>query len=266
VDLHEAMRGRFTSAGARVEQLRGTVFAGGAAAYLEMFRGDAAAALAAITPSVQAIHRAPDARAAPVRGLHALLAAVVHDDSAPAALVVDAGHGSRYNRGFVQLAEAVIAGGGGDQAAAEVLAARGYRDLEPFPTMAALAAVLSAQRSIADRWGEPASWLSSARGHFQWLGNDVLRRRCDSLLRASGLPVPRRGRGAAEVPRQLRRLGITSREMDVLLLIARQLTNVQIAQRLHLSPRTVETHVSRLLAKAQVSGRAELTALLDTVE
>ena len=47
----------------------------------------------------------------------------------------------------------------------------------------------------------------------------------------------------------LRRLGVTSREMDVMRLVASGLSNADIAQRLYLSPRTVETHVSSLLAR-----------------
>ena len=261
--MHEAMRGRFASAAAFAERLQGTMFEGGAGFYLELLRGDADAALAAIAPSAQAISAAPDARAAPARGLHALLAAAVRGDPGPAALVSGVGVGARYNRGLVRLAEAVIAGGRGDRAEADLLAADGYRQLHPYPTLAAIATSLCAQPAIADGWGEPASWLDAARDHFGWLGNDVMRRSCDAMLRAAGLPVRRRGRGDSEVPPHLRRIGITSREMDVLLLVAEHLTNAQIAERLCLSPRTVDTHVSRLIAKAQVPGR---TGLLDLVD
>jgi DNA-binding NarL/FixJ family response regulator len=53
---------------------------------------------------------------------------------------------------------------------------------------------------------------------------------------------------------------LTAREQDVLLLIARGYTYKEIAARLHLSVKTVETHVSRVLRKLQLSNRAELTA------
>jgi DNA-binding CsgD family transcriptional regulator len=260
--LHEAMRGRFDSATAQAGRLRGSAFAGVAAFYLEVFCGAPERALAAIAPSAAVLSHAPDARAAPARGLHALLAAVVDDDIEPARLVSGTGIGARYNRGFVRLAEAVVAGARGDRAVADAAAADGFADFSPFPGMSALAAALAAQRAVRDGWGQPASWLGAAREHFEFLGNEAMRRRCDALLRAGGFPVPRRGRGDAEVPARLRRLGITSREMDVLLLVAERLTNAQIAERLTLSPRTVDTHVSRLIAKAQVSGRSELAALL----
>jgi DNA-binding NarL/FixJ family response regulator len=80
------------------------------------------------------------------------------------------------------------------------------------------------------------------------------------VLREAGAPVPRRGRGTSEVPEHLRRLGVTSREVDVLALVAQGLPNAVIAQRLFLSPRTVETHVANLLAKTGAAGRAELAS------
>ena len=46
--------------------------------------------------------------------------------------------------------------------------------------------------------------------------------------------------------------------MDVLALVAQGLTNVEIAERLFLSRRTVETHVANLLAKTGASNRAHL--------
>ena len=56
-------------------------------------------------------------------------------------------------------------------------------------------------------------------------------------------------------PPQIRRLGVTSREMDVFLLVARGFSNAEIAARLFISPKTVETHVANLVAKTGQSGR-----------
>jgi DNA-binding NarL/FixJ family response regulator len=50
--------------------------------------------------------------------------------------------------------------------------------------------------------------------------------------------------------------------MDVLALVARGLTNAQIAQRLFLSPRTVETHVANLLRKTGATARGDLAVAL----
>lgn len=53
-------------------------------------------------------------------------------------------------------------------------------------------------------------------------------------------------------------LAFTPREKDVLLLLADGLSNNQIGDRLHLSPRTIEKHVSSLLNKTNTSNRSEL--------
>jgi DNA-binding NarL/FixJ family response regulator len=52
---------------------------------------------------------------------------------------------------------------------------------------------------------------------------------------------------------------LTSREREVLQLIARGYRYKEIAARLHLSPRTIESHVSAVLRKLQLSSRHELT-------
>jgi DNA-binding NarL/FixJ family response regulator len=57
-----------------------------------------------------------------------------------------------------------------------------------------------------------------------------------------------------QVPRELP-AGLTRREAEVLALIAAGLSNAAIAQRLHVSPATVKTHVNRIFAKAGVADR-----------
>jgi DNA-binding CsgD family transcriptional regulator len=49
--------------------------------------------------------------------------------------------------------------------------------------------------------------------------------------------------------------------MDVLRLVAQGLTNAEVASRLVVSPRTVDTHVASLLAKTGTSRRAQLRDL-----
>ena len=53
---------------------------------------------------------------------------------------------------------------------------------------------------------------------------------------------------------------LTAREQEVLRLIARGYTYKETATRLHLSVKTIETHVSAVLRKLQLSSRHELTA------
>jgi DNA-binding NarL/FixJ family response regulator len=52
---------------------------------------------------------------------------------------------------------------------------------------------------------------------------------------------------------------LTPRERDVLRLIARGYSYKEVAQRLTIGLKTVETHVSSVLRKLQLSNRRELT-------
>lgn len=69
-------------------------------------------------------------------------------------------------------------------------------------------------------------------------------------------PVPpRRSADPAEA------LGLTSREYDVLRLVAVGRTNRQIAEELFISPKTASVHVSNILGKLGVAGRGEAAAV-----
>jgi DNA-binding NarL/FixJ family response regulator len=54
---------------------------------------------------------------------------------------------------------------------------------------------------------------------------------------------------------------LTEREEEVLALVAQGLSNRQIGERLYISTKTVSVHVSNVLAKLGVSGRAEAVAV-----
>ncbi|AXY67418.1 response regulator transcription factor [Thermosynechococcus sichuanensis E542] len=56
-------------------------------------------------------------------------------------------------------------------------------------------------------------------------------------------------------------IDLTQREKDVLALLVAGLSNAQIGDRLHLSARTIEKHVSSLFQKTAVHNRAELVRL-----
>jgi DNA-binding NarL/FixJ family response regulator len=53
---------------------------------------------------------------------------------------------------------------------------------------------------------------------------------------------------------------LTSRELDVLGLVAEGRTNREIGERLYMSEKTASVHVSRILAKLGVANRAEAAA------
>jgi len=69
----------------------------------------------------------------------------------------------------------------------------------------------------------------------------------------------------AELEREQRKSrmdSLTARETEVLLLVADGLTNREIAEKLDISPRTVETHRERLMTKLRIRTVAGLTRLV----
>ncbi len=65
--------------------------------------------------------------------------------------------------------------------------------------------------------------------------------------------------GETEGPRA-RPDGLTPREIEVLELVVRGLTNAEIGEKLFISPHTCATHVQHILSKTGMANRAELTA------
>ena len=53
--------------------------------------------------------------------------------------------------------------------------------------------------------------------------------------------------------------GLTAREVEVLRLVAQGLTDAHIAEQLVISPRTVNTHLTSIYGKIQVSSRSAAT-------
>jgi DNA-binding CsgD family transcriptional regulator len=195
-------------------------------------------------------------------GLYALLQAVCGGDIRGAITVAEtAGAAVSWNRGCLAYAEAVLEGRAGHPDRATALADQGSAWFAPFaPWWNHLARRLVAPAALADGWGEPVSWMRDATAGFASTGHDKLASACRGILRKAGERVPRSGRGQAQVPVQMRRLGVTSREMDVYLLVAQGCSNAEIAARLFISPKTVETHVANLVAKMGQAGRRELVA------
>jgi DNA-binding CsgD family transcriptional regulator len=194
--------------------------------------------------------------------LHALLAAISDGDGWAGIRLANAtGAASSWNAGALAYAEAVLEGRAGHASRAVALAEEGSAHLAPFaPWWNHLFRRLVAPAALRDHWGQPADWLRAAAAEFDATGYERLASACRGILRRSGERVPRSGRGTAQVPGQMRRLGITSREMDVFLLVARGLSNTEIAEKLFISRKTVETHVASLIAKTGMTGRRELVA------
>jgi HD-GYP domain-containing protein (c-di-GMP phosphodiesterase class II) len=69
----------------------------------------------------------------------------------------------------------------------------------------------------------------------------------DAVLKAAGHRVPRRREALA---------GLTAREVEVLILLARGMSNKQIAERLVITPKTAGNHVEHIYAKIDASNRA----------
>ena len=104
-------------------------------------------------------------------------------------------------------------------------------------------------------------WLREALDFYETAGAPLVADRVRRLLRDAGGSVPRRPRRTAPVPDALASHGVTARESEVLQLLGDGLSNADIAQRLYVSVRTVETHVSSLLTKLDARSRGQLTAL-----
>jgi len=201
------------------------------------------------------------------RGVWALLHAARTGDAAPERDEVRRSGrlGLPLIRAALMLADAVAAGHSGDRDAAERLFAESSATFRaPPPGVALLVHHMRlevARAALRDSWGSPVGWLGQALAWFDEHGYPSTASACRATLRHAGAPVPAPGPGPNAVPAALRDAGVTSRELDVLRLLALGLTNAEIGARLHLSPRTVETHVSRLLTRTGARSRTELVAV-----
>jgi DNA-binding CsgD family transcriptional regulator len=103
---------------------------------------------------------------------------------------------------------------------------------------------------------DPAALLQ-ALSILDSLGATPLARQVRAALRQLGVPSVPRGpmAGTRENP-----AGLTERQLEVLRLLARGLTNGEIATQLVLSVRTVDRHVAEILAKLGVTSRRQAAA------
>lgn len=199
----------------------------------------------------------------PLFGLWALLRAVEGIDGQAAVDEAELRPGAdiAFNRARVLLARAVLAGRSGDATVADELLGRAEAvasGLTGALVWTSVERVLVAPAAAADGWGNPVEWSRQALALFEDRRLPELAGAVRRFLRAAGQPVPRRGRGDTAVPSALAAVGVTTREADVLRLLAGRLSNRAIGERLHLSPRTVERHVANLLLKVKVVDRYAL--------
>ncbi|RTL63682.1 MAG: helix-turn-helix transcriptional regulator [Pseudonocardiaceae bacterium] len=236
-------------------------------ARLAQVRGDRAAQRAALDRSMGWTRVAPRTESVYPGQFEWAVLCAIDDDDLGAAARAEIADSMMARNGFdapVLLSEAVAHGRCGRAAQAAEAVARTRENLARLGVQAWAIQVmlLVAEAAVRDGWGDPATWLRESEAHFVSVAQDGLAQECRALLRRVGAPVPRRRAGDPDVPAELRGMGVTGREFEVLVLIADGLTTREIADRLVLSPRTVEHHASRLLARTGRRSRAELADLL----
>ena len=146
------------------------------------------------------------------------------------------------------------------QTGATVLLAQG----EPVAALGRLRPALRVWRHLGLRYDEARTRLAIA-GCLRQLGDDATATleldAAGRILTALGAQPDLAGAralppgGTTPSPH-----GLTGRELEVLRLVARGLTNREIADELSVAVRTVDTHVSRILTKLGVATRAAATA------
>ncbi|MFV9672491.1 MAG: ATP-binding protein [Acidimicrobiia bacterium] len=115
------------------------------------------------------------------------------------------------------------------------------------------------ERALALSHGDPTAQLEALE-MLETLGAAAVAAKLRKAMRDKGLTVPR-GKGRAT---RGHAAGLTARQAEVLQVLDEGLTNTEIADRLFVSPRTVEHHVSAILAKLDSSTREEAVARAHT--
>ncbi|GAA4773970.1 AAA family ATPase [Actinomycetospora chlora] len=216
-------------------------------------------ALGHLRRGLDLIRAHPTVTSPPTLGFAAAVLALVGEDPFED---LDTAALTRWNAGLVGFARAIALGRGGhpdDATAAFAEADTVLAGPPEIPFHRRLGRRLAAEAAVADGWGNPAGWLRDDAVWFATAGHDRIAAACRGLL-ARGGGRPGRHTPGPPIPDTLRTAGVTGREMEVLLLVADGLSNATIGERLYLSPRTVEKHVERLLAKTGTATRLELVA------
>ena len=264
--METAIDRALSQSGAEIEAIRAGI-SGRVLAMRALFGADSGTALEHLDAAATRLQRLPGHHF-PHWGLWALVRAV-HGALRPADRALAggaAGAGTRFNQALLAAADAVQQGRAGDIGGASATSTRAEEQLRGYEHagwMVHLTRWILLPCAVESGWGEPTTWAQEAVRWFGEHGHEPLAASCRRSLRQMGATVPRRGRGQSQVPPQLLERGISSREVDVLALVALRLPNAEIATRLVLSPRTVERHISSLLAKLELANRGELAQLAE---
>ena len=155
-------------------------------------------------------------------------------------------------------AAVALAAGNPEEAAAHALAAAGLAGEIAAPVHAAACRMLAGQALVAARQPEEAArQLERAVAEFESLGALRYRDQAEAELRAFGRDRARRLRSDGSGVDQL-----TDRELEVAQLVLDRCTNREIAERLFLSLKTVETHIHNIFNKLGVASRVEVARAL----
>jgi len=152
---------------------------------------------------------------------------------------------------LVELADALLAGEP-DRVDATLAREPGLRPLDRALALVLAAEILPGPARVR--------WLRGALDIYETAESPLMIDRVRRSLREAGGSVPRRRRTTEPVAPELASRGVTPRENEVLQLLAEGLSNAEIAARLYVSIRTVESHVSSLLVKLDARTRGQLTA------
>jgi DNA-binding CsgD family transcriptional regulator len=187
-------------------------------------------------------------------------AAVAETDQVAASAVT----GARWPALWVGAARAVALGRSRDDTHANEALARSLEAGARYPVFLSLVKRLVGEAALRDGWTDPTLMIRSAAMTFTDMGITRAATACHGLLRSAGKPSASR-RPDALLGNALRQAGVTAREAEVLELIADNLTNRQMGERLFTSSRTVEKHVAALLAKLEMPDRAALAQFARTL-
>ena len=172
-------------------------------------------------------------------------------------------------------AEAGRAAGASDPHAWAQVAEMWGAQLNPYPAAYAMLRRAEALLASGTRRGEAARALRSAAETATAMGAGPFLDEIAGLARRARLDVahageapvatPAAGETTAAARRAPELAALTSREHEVLAVLADGLSNREIAHRLYISERTVAVHVSRVLAKTGTRSRTQAAALLQRV-